>query len=495
MMNSHEIDALRRKGVRWIAIAGWGACIALALLSIVLDQAVWPAFAVSVILNIIPTLCAFSGRHDGSARIAVAVMAALQPALLLYAMRGAAWQLDMHMYFFVALAMLTILCDLRAIIVAATAVAVHHLILAYTVPEWVFSGGGGLGRVAIHALAVVLQAGALCFIALQLRSMIARVGAALTASEAAKRDATEALEKFETERGRAEQVERDQAERRQAELLRIANDFETSVAQIATSVADSAQVLDEAMTSLDDAVRDTEREAGEVASAASQVSSAVESVARGVAELSRSITNIATTVGQQDRLAHEAGERSQSGGRAVGTLSTQSRTIGETTKSIASVAEKTNMLALNAAIEAASAGDAGKSFAVVAQEVKDLAAQAANATRQIDELLTEVRTGSGEAESSFGKLSEAIAELARSAATIRNDVETHRGVASSIDRSAGETALGSDEMARLSAVLANRAIASEKLSGEARRTVRTLIDEIGSLRRSASQFVANIKAA
>ena len=492
---TNEIDALRQQGIKWITLGGWGATFAIGLLSIPMGPQALVACGFSALLNLLPTFSALAKRADASARYAVALMAALQPALLLYAMRGADWQIDMHMYFFVGLAVLTILCDPRPILLAAGTIAAHHLLLAVLSPSWVFSTGGGVERVLVHALAVVLQAGALSYMAVHLGSVLSRLGDAVRASERAKVEATDALQQAADERAARSQSELEQAERRRAELLRIAEEFESSVAEVAASVAKSAAGLDKAMDALDETVKDTGREASEVAASASQVSTAVESVASGVTRLSHSISNIAVTAGQQDDLASKAGARSATGGDAVGALAGHSMTIGEATKSIANIAAKTNLLALNAAIEAASAGDAGKGFAVVAREVKELAAQASQATAEIDKLLSGVQSGTHEAEASFAELNAAIAEVARSALAIRNDVEGQRQLASGIESNASETALGTDEMARRSASLAKRAGTTEQLFTDTRGAVKALVGNIRSLESSANQFVASIKAA
>ncbi|WP_284125740.1 methyl-accepting chemotaxis protein [Parerythrobacter aestuarii] len=492
---TNELDRLRQQGVKWITLGGWGATFAIGLLSVPMGRQALVACGISALLNLLPTLATLTKRADVSARYAVALMAALQPALLLYAMRGAEWQIDMHMYFFVGLAVLTILCDPRPILLAAATIAAHHLLLAFLSPTWVFSGGGGIERVLVHALAVVLQAGALSYLAMHLGSVLSRLGQAVVESERAKVEATDALRQADQERAARVQAELEQAESRRADMLRIAQEFESSVAELTASVAKSAEELDRAMDTLDETVKDTGREASEVAASASQVSNAAGHVAHGVTKLSHSISNIAVTAGQQDTLASTAGARSTSGVAAVGSLSGHSMTIGEATKSIASVAAKTNLLALNAAIEAASAGDAGRGFAVVAQEVKDLANQAARATDQIDELLSGVQSGTLEAETSFAELSETIAEVARSAAAIKNDVDSQRSVAASIESNASETAQGTDEMARRSASLAQNASTTEKLFSDTRGTVKGLLENIRSLESSANRFVANIKVA
>jgi signal transduction histidine kinase/DNA-binding response OmpR family regulator len=93
---------------------------------------------------------------------AVALMA--EPAILLVLLRGHPWQMDMHMYFFAMLTLTIGWCDRRAVLVAATAVALHHLLLLYLLPSAVFSGQGNLGRVILHAVIVLFQAAVLVWL-------------------------------------------------------------------------------------------------------------------------------------------------------------------------------------------------------------------------------------------------------------------------------------------------------------------------------------------
>ncbi|MEC8773072.1 MAG: methyl-accepting chemotaxis protein, partial [Pseudomonadota bacterium] len=345
-----EISSLRQRGIVWLTMAGWTVSGAFVLMALFTGIYGWQALIASVAINLPPSLVALQKRHDATARLVVGLMIAAQPALLLYATRGIEWQIDMHMYFFVALASLTVLCDLRPIIAGALLIAAHHLLLALVAPSWVFAGGGGIPRVLIHALAVVLQAGILGTIAVSLTATLRR-------SASAREEAQQALESTRAERALREQLEHDLNERRRTELVEIGQAFETSVSRVATALADTALTLDETTGQLDTVARDTGSGAAGAAQAAAAASHAVATVADHIASLSASIGNIAVTVSQQDTLASEADGRSQSGGVSVEQLVGHSTDIAHATRAIAEVADHTNMLALNATIEAAAAGE------------------------------------------------------------------------------------------------------------------------------------------
>ena len=94
-------------------------------------------------------------------------------------------------------------------------------------------------------------------------------------------------------------------------------------------------------------------------------------------------------------------------------LGESSQEIGEITELISDITEQTNVLALNAAIQAASAGEAGRGFSVVAEEVQRLAERSADATRQIAALVKTIQTDTQDAVGAMERSTQGVVEGAK----------------------------------------------------------------------------------
>ena len=170
-----ELDRLRARGILILVFAAWLGAVWLVGMSLYL-QTGKTALTVGLVLaaNVAPTWMAVRGRYDQTARLTCATLAAVFPAIGVYLLAGHGWQIDGHMYFFVALAALTVLCDWRPIALASALIAVHHLALDFIAPTWVFSGSGTFSRVMVHAVAVGLQFSVLAYITERLRRLTER---------------------------------------------------------------------------------------------------------------------------------------------------------------------------------------------------------------------------------------------------------------------------------------------------------------------------------
>lgn len=181
-----------------------------------------------------------------------------------------------------------------------------------------------------------------------------------------------------------------------------ASEIVASTAQLAASASESAAAVAQTTTTVEE-VRQT-------AQVASQKARHVSDSAQKAVQSSASGRKSAEDVGAgMDRIRQQMEAIAASMGR----LSEHSQTIGQILATVEDLAVQSNLLAVNAAIEAAKAGDHGKGFGVVAQEVKSLASQSRQATSQVRSILGDVQAATASAVLATAQGSEAVAAGSR----------------------------------------------------------------------------------
>ncbi|WP_306208350.1 methyl-accepting chemotaxis protein [Actinoplanes sp. RD1] len=257
-----------------------------------------------------------------------------------------------------------------------------------------------------------------------------------------------------------------------------------TVAQLTSGAQDlgaSTNRLTGVTARIGESAREAAAQAGLVAAAAGDVSGSVQSVAAGSDQMGASIREIAQNANDAAQVASSAVGVAQSTNETVAKLGTSSAEIGDVVKVITAIAEQTNLLALNATIEAARAGEAGKGFAVVASEVKDLAQETAKATEDISRRVETIQADTSSAVEAIGEISQIIQRINDYQVTIASAVEEQTATTGEMSRSIGEAAGSS------STIAAN--INGVAQSAEA--TSSTLIeadDAVGQLNRVATEL-------
>ena len=502
------IDRLRRRGVQAWALIGWLTFLALLILNLAASYAMplsIPALlGIGIAINAVPTWMAVKRRYDVEARLVMGALAAFLPALGVFQLQGHEWQMDAHMYFFVAMATLVVLADWRPIAVATGLTALHHLVLEYVAPEWVFSGAGDLGRVIFHAVAVLLQFGVLAVVTTQLvrlldkqdkaidraRQLTAKARAERLRAETALRKAEEAEQVAARERAAREATTARIAAERRADLVVLAHEFEHSVASVVKAIGTATERLEQSAVQLGDSTRHTDGAVGEVTEGAARASAEITLVTGAIQELSDSIRTIAHAASDQSSLTTAATGQAEHSVRTIAHLEDQAGRIEGLVDAIRDIAGKTNLLALNATIEAARAGEAGRGFTVVAGEVKALAADTRRISDTISTLLAGIRVGVADSAATLRSVNGAIGEVAHAAVGIASAVEDHRTTAVGVHAAAGRATRTAAEIEQQMGAVAEATGVAAALCSSLRTSASDLSATARELRQSTDLFVS-----
>ena len=207
----------------------------------------------------------------------------------------------------------------------------------------------------------------------------------------------------------------------QANLRKTIEQIAGSATQLGAAAEELSAVTEEASRGL----QQQNDEIEQAATAVNEMTAAVEEVARNAVSTSEA-SNQSTHAAREGRdqvvktvdAIQTMTQDVQNTAQMIEGLAAQGRDIGKVLDVIRAIAEQTNLLALNAAIEAARAGEAGRGFAVVADEVRALAHRTAQSTQEIEKMVAGIQNGTGEAVESMqqsNQRTQTTLEMARAA--------------------------------------------------------------------------------
>jgi twitching motility protein PilJ len=272
----------------------------------------------------------------------------------------------------------------------------------------------------------------------------------------------------------------------------------TRVAQTTTQVeATSTELLATSTEQLRE-IRETGQSVLDMASRINEVSSQAQqsaTVARQSLQAAESgLTAVQNAIGGMNAIRDQIQETS----KRIKRLGESSQEIGEITELIADITEQTNVLALNAAIQAASAGEAGRGFSVVAEEVQRLAERSGDATRQIAALVKAIQTDTQDAVAAMERSTQGVVEGARlsdNAGTALSEIDrVSRQLAELIERISASASKEADQANEVAGNIQHIFAVTEQ-TGEGTRTTATQVRELARMADELRQSVARFKIA
>ncbi len=314
-------------------------------------------------------------------------------------------RIEMHFHVFVVYALMLIYRDWRPLIAATALIGIHHFIFINLqfagyefagIPIQLFAENCNWLTFVIHFVFAAIEVAALIFFGINMQEQFL-MNAHFTASIANAAEEKRFNVKLDVDQLRYEADKKD---------ARTINAFFDQINKLVTSVQHASQLISDKAGNVMRTLNESNQGVAEQQSAIEMVATAMHEMSTTVQLVSQNTVQAAEAAEQANKEAangntimtqaidssHLMSERINEASSIINQLDTDSQEVGQVIDVITGIAEQTNLLALNAAIEAARAGEQGRGFAVVADEVRTLAQRTQQSTEQIRSIVERLQS-------------------------------------------------------------------------------------------------------
>jgi photoactive yellow protein len=267
-----------------------------------------------------------------------------------------------------------------------------------------------------------------------------------------------------------------------------------------TSLGGMAHEISSVFKDLVSNAQKTSDNAEDMAQSGGEMSSKVERIADSVEQMNLSLSRVVQNTEKASSISKDANEQAKEINNKMEALVETSKQIGDVVAIIKEIADQTNLLSLNATIEAARAGDAGKGFAIVAGEVKELARQSADSSDKISDQVNNIQSSVEKTVDSIKKIISIINEIDAINNTITESVEEQTRMSEEIVSVIGETEQDSRSVAEKaqesSGLVRKIAVSTDEVANTATELTMHLADMTKSssdIARSSRESIQEMK--
>jgi len=294
---------------------------------------------------------------------------------------------------------------------------------------------------------------------------------------------------------RADEISRQQmaGEERKVKVEKLISDFDNTIASLMKTVTESTGSVKENSSSMTLMIDNTVAKSQVMTAKSQETSQDVKLVAESTMRLSHSVTDMQKHVQKSTAVSKQAAKHADSTVQTINGLAVTASKIGEVISLIENIASQTNLLALNATIEAARAGDAGKGFAIVASEVKNLASQTEKATEEISSQISDIQTATSSTVKMTGEITETITQINEAIGGIETSLSSQVGDLEEIEKSVQSAMVATDEVAQTVVEVEEDANKTGDAAEEQQAAAEKMAGEINLLSSQIHDFLEKIR--